>query len=164
MWVRPELGVICIHPINICCILLHNRDIVLSLSASDILTLTILLADKDKTMSLLWKRMRMYHFKCRTNPQNPPFTSSIGFNSLQHFTPENFFPNLSPTRRGTFQKITAAAANIASMSVSKIRGLKGTLFTYFSTRSFPATCGRAHFCHITTGPQSVCRKALTGLS
>lgn len=70
------------------------------------------------------------------------------------------FLNLSPTRVGSFENNSAAGSNIASMNVSKIRGLREIIFTKNPILSFTVTYESPLFlCHV-AAMSRFCRKAL----
>lgn len=71
--------------------------------------------------------------------------------------------NLMPFFRGTFQKNSSPPPNIASMRVSKIRGIYDDLFTLFITHSFIAIYKRPPSRCFMIGWSRPCNKALTGL-
>ena len=72
-------------------------------------------------------------------------------------------PNLSLTRRATFWKKTAAALNIASMSVSKIRVFQGRKSINSVTCSFIVDYKYRQFRGIPVKWKWTCRKGLPGL-
>lgn|GEM_PF-3703364 len=83
----------------------------------------------------------------------------------QTTTPQFVNLNLTftPTRRGTFQKESEEAANIASTHVSNISGHCDYIFTYSTTVSFSTTWKRYHCNEMATAALLACRKALPAL-
>lgn len=71
--------------------------------------------------------------------------------------------NFKPTRAGTFHFYSAASANIASTRVSKIRGRRDVIFTYFITCSSLGIYKPQQFRRSTSAARQVCHKGLTGL-
>ena len=106
-----------------------------------------------------WKRLPLCH---RPHPDPPQGEGAYGMKEeIRTFVRKIL--NLRATRVGTFQKNAGKGENIASMSVSKIRGRRDDLFTHFATRSFIVTYKRPQFCWQATGLRQSCNKGLTGL-
>ena len=70
---------------------------------------------------------------------------------------------LMPTRMGTFRFFSSLPQNIANMRVSKIRGRRDEISTYFITILFLATYKRLPFRWETAERRPSCRKGLPGL-